>query len=80
MTENLHLIQFTSQASSVTPDFFFCIRTFLYLSAMNKLKSESYSMHSFSFIGFRNIIFEVEICLFRTFQETVGSHLKEKPR
>ena len=36
---------------------------------------ESYSMHSISFILFRNILFEVEICLSLTFQETVGSHL-----
>ena len=38
-----------------------------------------FSMHSFSFNLFQNIhgvLFEVEICLFSTFQETVGSHLK----
>ena len=36
-------------------------------------------MRGFSFILSQNIamnIFEVKICLFSTFQETVGSHLK----
>ena len=35
MAENLHLIQFISQTSLVTPDFL-CIKTFFNLSVMNR--------------------------------------------